>query len=664
MKLPHFYLIIGLLCTVAGCGSWLPQTRSTSEKLPLVEFVEEPEPNSESASSIPSTILSNFLPDQQDKPATPPISEVKTLLESNSSDEIVRGLAALTAHLEEYGEDAAREGTLLVSHPSPQVRLAALKLMAEIGGDQEVVFLIRSTHDTDFSTKRFAIQSLAVAKPASSTLAQKIDSRLDEIYREGTAVFYEEATAALLKRKGLAFAGTALIDDRWRVRRQIGLFLQTLPCDENTSPEMILIAQALMDDANPQVQLAAVEAVETWPIQVSGPLFIAALHSPVFKTRTTALKMLTEELLKADERIELIDKSHEEIARTLESRWEQHVENASDSRESVASSEVADPDIVQAATATTLAAFRRGEISQLELETALSELGRDRLSILLTLSAQQPLPEEVYVDVLAKGDESFQLLAELTTTTKTAEQNRLIAKLQQRHDQSPLPPLALVRLAELSARQQDPFVLLRVLKLMESSEQTACRNLAIMSLSHSDAQVRTAAANYFWNWPHADAAVTLFELAQADNVGASSAARALSRLSTEQALPIAQKTTSLLSHPDVAVQRHAAIALAAWDNAAGWAAIERLAESSEESELLKLAAELAYLPKQQTLNVLVHLFEQSTSVRVAALRSLNTLAEQLTDSPDIQSAVPSKKQLEGLDREEQMSVWRTWLERS
>ena len=87
-------------------------------------------------------------------------------------------------------------------------------------------------------------------------------------------------------------AASAADDKSSRVRRAVADVLDVRLATPIRSSRNRLLCKSFLHDTSADVQVRAVESLEDWPLEIAGPVLLAALEQPTFMTRQAAARQL------------------------------------------------------------------------------------------------------------------------------------------------------------------------------------------------------------------------------------------------------------------------------------------------------------------------------------------------------------------------------------
>jgi len=244
------------------------------------------------------------------------------------------------------------------------------------------------------------------------------------------------------------------------------------------------------------------------------------------------------------------------------------------------------------------------------LVPALEEIVRDGAEL---------IRDDVYQRILPSVDEDFADLLDLQSEDIDLRR-RASDRISERAAQRPLTWLALGRLAEVCVGEMDAIVWKNILEAIRHDTTQPTVRLAVVALSHPDAEIRVQGCAYFQRHPQPDSPLLLMpSLADQNESVVLAAVRALRDGPSVQAH---QPLQQLLAAPNKRLRVEAATTLAAMQSAHGVAALERLSYDEDEAARCMVAAAMGELGDPQFSATLIRLLDDQASVRNAALHSL------------------------------------------
>lgn len=519
-----------------------------------------------------------------------------------------------------------------------RIRTVALEAIASRRHPQAAEYISSALLDGDVRVRHAAVAALEIlgTPEALATLQNLLKDPNDSIRAQAVLAL----AAAKVEKPLLDAAG----DASWRVRRKVADALASFPDRDAAS-----VAQRLLDDNSAEVELATVRALQSWPLEQSGPILLAAMSKSAFVTRKTAAEQLAAKWPPAAEfpvegplerRAELLKK----LNQAFRSEFSAALMNLS-------SPATPPQPIINKATPEQVAQverlLREGNLKALAdygpaLIDALEQLHFDR---------KQLLPDEVYRDVLPKYGRVY-VVADQLTSTEVAQRRRAAEELVELSGKHPLNRLAVARLAQLIATEQDALVWQSVLQAIADDGSQPAIELAYTAIGHASAEVRRRACEHLAAHPDtAHVEVLIPALEDKDHAVVCAAARALGAAGK---MPDTKPLRSLLGSANEEIQLEAALALTRLGDTSGKPALERLAYSRDPTVRAKTAQAMGECPDPAFTGVLIHMLNDNVTVARAALHSLpKVVGEDVAQTPGQAPATTT----------EQMLRWKHWQER-
>ena len=164
-----------------------------------------------------------------------------------------------------------------------RIRAAALDAVASHRIPQAGEYLSAGLLDSDSRVRQAAIAGMGILGTADAL------ATLKKLMKDPNPAVRAQAVSALAAAKVEDPVLEAAGDQSWRVRQKAAEALAKFPDQKAAST-----AQRFMDDNSSEVQLAAVRAIEAWPVERSGPILLSAMCKPAFITRKTAAGQLSD----------------------------------------------------------------------------------------------------------------------------------------------------------------------------------------------------------------------------------------------------------------------------------------------------------------------------------------------------------------------------------
>jgi HEAT repeat protein len=513
--------------------------------------------------------------------------------------------------------------------PDARVRAAAVEAIAAQKHPQAIDYLRQNLTDSDFSVHRAALAGLGVL---GGDEALEI---LLEQYRDRSDGVRAEAIKALAAMKAEGPVIEAVEDKSWRVRQKTAESLAAFPTLAGTTA-----MEKLLTDQSPEVQTAAVRALEKWPLEKSGPLFLTAMGKSVIAARKAAAEQLAEAWPPAVKFPVQGPSDHR--ARVLRELTSQFRNEFSEIRTCALDAVPAGKNVakrVSPESMTKVAAL----IAANDVKS-LNSFGPELIDVLeaMRFERNSTLPESVYRQTLPRTRPVFAALDRLASLDM-AERRQAAIELREWAVKNPCGRLALDRLASLMASETDDLVWQSVLQAMANE-------MAYAALGHSSSEVRRKACVYLAEHPdrrHAKMLATALDDSQPLVVCA--VLEALSAGGMDDPSPLKK----LLVSDNEEIQFATAKTLARIDDPSGKPALERLAYSNDPLIRAKVATAMGETPDPSYIPILIRFLNDQASVSRAALVSLPRVVGEDISQPTGQTSGKTS---------ERISRWKRWFE--
>jgi HEAT repeat protein len=237
----------------------------------------------------------------------------------------------------------------------------------------------------------------------------------------------------------------------------------------------------------------------------------------------------------------------------------------------------------------------------------------------------RPLPEAMFRDVLPSVSAEFALIDRFTSAA-VAERRQAADALRAWTAEKPLTPLALERLATLSARETDALVWIGVLTALADDGREPSLRIGYAGLGHPSPEVRRRACEHLGTHPETQHGPVLsLSLTDPSPQVVLAAVKALGRLPTlNDSRPLEQ----LLSATDHELRVAAAESLCRLRRPSGVEALTRLASDPDSRVRREAAVAMGEAPDPAFLPLLIRLLDDRPEVRRAALLSLPMVTGQ------------------------------------
>jgi HEAT repeat protein len=518
-----------------------------------------------------------------------------------------------------------------------RVRIAAIGALAARHHPRAMEYLTEALRDQDIGVRTAAVEGLGRLKtPESLNLLNKL--------LKDPAPAIRGAAVATLAKAGAPAAMEAVADESWRVRLQVAQSLA------DTSPaDGVGVAEQLIVDRCPAVQFAAVQALESWPIEHSGPFLFRAMTESAYATRKAAAAQLAARWppagefsveTPADRQTEILQKLQTQFAAQFGTKASPAVQQAGH-REQVSHG-------ISAREMEELAGrLQRGEY------VALRTFG-DRLVPMLEqwrFQYQRPLPEPVYREILPKCDPVFDVIDRLDAGDPL-QRRKAAAELAAAAAKNPLSRLALDRVRQLLLDQQDPQIWQTVLQGLAEVDLPPVHEIACTGVGHPSAEIRRRACEYLAAHPQPDHVSALLPALKDHETSVVCAA--VRALSASGGLADGEPFRALLGAGNDEVQLTAAKALLQFNDPSGKTALERLAYSSDPTIRSRTALAMGEHPDPAFIPLLIRMLGDKMTVVRAALESLpKVVGEDVSQTPG--QSLPTTTQ--------RILLWKRWFEK-
>jgi HEAT repeat protein len=622
--------------------------------------------------------------------------------------DLLRGLAR---HVD-AGQDP--HYTTALHSPSAQVRLEAVRAWgaSRLGAPPDEVVDLRTDPDPRVRAA-VVVAAVALHHPRAFEFAQgaqsdfHLDVRLAGIAAMGQ-LGGDESQAALkrlLAREpevvraavvaALAQTGdddsvfTAAGDKSWNVRCAVAKALARHPDRQGA-----IVASRLIGDRSGEVRRQIVATLESWPLERSGPLLLAALEAAPYQTRKDAAAQLARRWPPArDYSADAPADRRSEVLSKLQAVWTDQF-GAID-REALAAlppetrlptkgppaKASPAPTAAPAAAAganvprsvndtipageTAVSAQQRAHVEgilsrlddrqvdpevQRKATEELAAMGPELTRVLEQLVADggRVLPETVYRDVLPQHDPAFAALVQLASRDAT-ERRTAAKRLAELAAVKPLPPLAVRRLADLGTREPDALTWRELIRAVQNDTSDAATRLAYAGMSHPSPEVRRLSCGHLGDC--ADPRHAAILVGALDDQNSSVVRAAVEALSHVGELADTRPLERLLTTNDKPLRVEVAATLARCGAAAGPPALERLAHDADPKIRRQVVAAMGLLGGPEYTFTLIELLDDELGVRVAALASLTQITKQ-------DFSKESGEQPAGLS--DQVARWKRW----
>ncbi len=538
--------------------------------------------------------------------------------------------------------EALREAALpenvgeLIQDADPRIRRAAIAVVAARNHADPHPLLVAALEDPDVQVRLAAVVALGVCRDA------KARHTLEGILDRDTETMRAAAVAALAAQGAYDAVQRVANDKSWRVRLAVATALAA-----DASNESAEIALAMVSDRSAQVQQQAVEAVANWPIEMAGPVLLAAASSTSYMTSKLACEQLAARWpaargLPAEparglspgevaawnaQRGRHIAELRTQWIREFGDRW--MIAAESKARESIAS--VATPEALLQAeklVAALQAAGKTAEQAKPNVD-ALRAMGGDLLAVVDAWAREETkrsIPDQVFTEILTNVAPVLVTINELSSTDVNVRR-KAAGKLADEANRAALSPAAVMRLAAVIEKEQDVVVWQQVLRAMNAPEAggvtPAARQLALLALSHPAIEVRRRGCECVGSW--GDPRLATLIATSLSDPSASVVTAAAKAFATLGAGDDPRPLLPLLSSGDRALRLAAAEALARGRYREGIEALERLAADGDATVRRQAALAIGRTRDAGFTELLVSMLDDRSPVQQAALESLTAI---------------------------------------
>lgn len=540
----------------------------------------------------------------------------------------------------------------LAAEGDGRVRGAALELLAARRHPATQAACCAALNDQDLQVRLKAIDGLGrIGGEEARTELRKIRQQHSDLLR-GAVV------AALARSGERKVLDEGAKDRSWRVRCAVAESLAACADRDGQS-----LAIDLLGDSSLEVQRRVLAAVQDWPLPLAGPVLFSAAERGAYLTRKTAVAQLAAAWPPAQALVGVPPGHQKELLADLRRQFQQ--QNGLPPQPAPVVAATATLPVAALPQTTRVAALlqelsaeppaeRRAAIIQ-----SLVDLRADLLPALEVIAMEQktPLPECVYHEVLPATGPVFVAVDQLTSTD-LAQRRKGAETLAEQATRQPLPRLAVARLAAVVLRESDALVWRSALMALSGSPEEAATGLAAAGLSHPAPEVRRrSCVNLELRPQRAHLPALVVSLDDPSAAVAAAAARAIGACGgVEDHAPLAR----LLASPHETVRVEAASALARWGDPAGVAALERLAYSGDPAVRHQVATTMGDVGDPSFTPVLIHLLDDRSSIRRAALDSLTAITGW--PEPPLEGPAPADTPTTS-PSERQTTRWKQWFAR-
>jgi HEAT repeat protein len=417
---------------------------------------------------------------------------------------------------------------------------------------------------------------------------------------------------------------SAFTDKSWRVRCGLAEMLR-----KDSSEQGQQMAARLLADRSTEVRKTTLASLTQWPWPAAGPLLLSAAENDSPGVRYDAIQQLRSRWsaareLTASAPLERIHAQCEQLRQQLDQELNR---------------------LQQAAAPVKFAAWEERITDELEASAEKFAHKTQRL--------------------LKQQDEAWRRCA-LRLQEKQASERR--AALQDFHralDGSTCDRAIWQELQTFLEQERDATVWLAALAMFAAQQEPNLAPLLALGASHSSAEVRKQALEWFIANPNPAYGELLTNSLLDDHVAVIHAAlRALAALPD---LPNPRAIEELLAARDPAIRLAAAYALAAHGISPGYAALIRLAYHEEPLVRRQVALHLGELGDIRSINELIRLLDDRPEVQLAGLAALKLLlGHDIAQDPGVQARAgitprtPNAAGEMSMTCAEQCRCWKTW----
>lgn len=533
----------------------------------------------------------------------------------------------------------------LRTDPDTRVRAAVLDAMVARRHPQALEAARSALKDYRLEVRLAAIAALGRLGGAEPR------QMLEKLEHEPEAIWAAALTAlAGLEARGPVFAAAG--STSWRVRQAVARSLARWPDAESAG-----LARQLMTDPSIEVQKELVAALADWPLPQAGPLLLDAMERGGYLPGKLAAAQLAERWPPAEEfSADAPAERRAEVLASLTRAWREQAgpSDANPVAETSPASGDAPPSSQRVEAAESLLAVLReapaDSAAATQARRGLRDFGPDLPAVLAQLVTQQEvaLPEMVYRDVLPRfGDEFIEL--ERLGSADVQQRRRAAMRLADRARRLPLPPLALVRLAEIGAREPDALVWSSMLRSVADDASEPSVRLAYAGLGHTSPEVRRLAVEHLAAHPApAHARMLLPALEDKQQAVVLAAVKALGHPGMlDDPAPLER----MLATSDRKLRLAVTQSLILLKSERGPQTLELLAHDPDADTRRQAALLMGRFAEERYTATLIGLLDDTLGVRLAALASLPRVAGH-----DVTEATGDNNTLDRIGR------WKTWWE--
>ena len=435
---------------------------------------------------------------------------------------------------------------------------------------------------------------------------------------------------------------------------------------ERCTPQTANLAKTYIADRNRDVQRATLESVAGWSVEEAGPIFLAAAASFHTDIRHRAVDMLAQRGVvytgfDPESRPEIQTVQHQALVDIF--REKVGVDPGLGTPQSSAVSNATAPD-------TRILDEVRRCLDDWP-DRALSQSERQMLEHRLKQHGQRLMPTVDYImtadnrripesldRVFAEVDPMFREIITLRSDDVNAKRNAARELARQGGVSSP-SRLAAMRIMDLTARENDPMVLMSLLSSLQNADPELVCELARPLLRSESPNIRRMSCEMLMQFGSSED-IPLLHDALHDPSGAvvRGALRAVDYLwdeSVPDASVLATLRSMLLHNSDVSLQVDVASTLHRLGQSEGTEALRRFSASNDYRVKVQVARRIAESGDETFVPILLrYLDDGNATVRVRALEGLPTLVGQ-----DIgRNGVSSSSNV--AQTQQQIDAWKVW----
>ncbi len=499
----------------------------------------------------------------------------------------------------------------------PQVRQAALVLLAARQSPEALETIHRAVGDPDDDVRRVAVTALGLIGSAEAI------AELKRLAAGQNEALRTEAVAALADLGQDGILASAAKDKSWRVRRVAAAAL--------ASPERQLdegLAEPLALDSSIEVGCQTIDSLNAWPVDRAIPTLLSSLSGSTYGPRKLAAAQLAARW--PDGGPFAFDAPAEKRAKAvaeLRRRWRSLESRATHAAPIAPQSRLTDDPIdaeLASKVAADIAALAEPGISNDNRQQCVDRLIAVGASLPAALDrllsdGAAPFPECVYRQVLPTAAAEFGLIEQLSSLN-VAQRRRAADAIARQFATRRLSLVALQRLAALVTGESDSVVWIGVFSTIAGDARQPAVELAYVVLSHPAPEVRRRACVYLGEHPDARHGPLLVKSLVDENPTVLRAAvQAIGRCGR---LDDTRPLERLLAAADHLLRVDVAQSLAEVGAAAGPPALVRLTYDLDPHVRQSAAVAMGAVPDASYVAELTRLLDDRPEVRQAAKVSL------------------------------------------